>query len=127
MELAQATPQPFVIIVHPDNETGALERKFLEDAFLKKTTRWSNGKVIRPVDLRPESPVRIRFSDVVLRRSVASVRSYWQQIIFSGRDVPPPELESEEAVVSYVLRHSGSVGYVSSTAKIGSAKIVSVQ
>ena len=43
---------------------------------------------------------------------------------FSGRDVPPPELESDEAVVNYVLEHRGAVGYVSGAAKVRGAKVV---
>ena len=124
---ATAGPPPvYVVIVHPSNPTTGANRKFLEDAFLKKTTRWDHGEVIRPVDQVPDSPVRRRFSDEVLRRSVAAVRSYWQQMIFSGRDVPPPELPSDEDVVNYVLKYPGAVGYVSGSADTNGAKIVSI-
>jgi len=124
---ATAAPPPvYVVIVHPSNPTTSADRKFLEDAFLKKTTRWDHGEVIRPVDQVPDSPVRRKFSEEVLRRSVAAVRSYWQQLIFSGRDVPPPELASDEDVVKYVLKYPGAVGYVSGSADTNGAKIVSV-
>jgi ABC-type phosphate transport system substrate-binding protein len=124
---ATAAPPPvYVVIVHPSNPTASVDRKFLEEAFLKKTTRWDHGEVIRPVDQVPDSPVRRQFSDEVLRRSVAAVRSYWQQMIFSGRDVPPPELTSDEEVVKYVLKYPGAVGYVSGSADSNGAKIVSV-
>ncbi len=120
-------PPPYVVIVHPRNPTGAASRKFLADAFLKKTTRWPNGEVIRPADLGADSPTREKFTEDVLKRSVSAVRSYWQQMIFSGREVPPPELGSDEEVVRYVLKHSGAVGYVSGTASLGGAKVVAVQ
>jgi hypothetical protein len=55
------------------------------------------------------------------------VKNYWQQRIFSGRDLPPPELDSDEAVVSYVLSHRGALGYVSGAAKLDKAKPVAVQ
>src|SRR3982750_1185614 len=86
---------PFVVIVHPQNAYTSLDRSYVTDAFLKKTTRWPNGDVIKPVDLAGDSAVREKFSNDVLKRSVAAVKSYWQQIIFSGRDVPPPELPSD--------------------------------
>jgi len=124
---ATAAPPPvYVVIVHPSNPAARADRKFLEEAFLKKTTRWDHGEVIRPVDHVPDSPVRRKFSEEVLRRSVAAVRSYWQQMIFSGRDVPPPELASDEDVVKYVLKYPGAVGYVSGSADTNGAKIVSV-
>jgi ABC-type phosphate transport system substrate-binding protein len=124
---ARAETHDFRVIVHPDNPNGALAREFLSDAFLKKTTRWKHGEALRPVDLKADSAIRKRFSESVLKRSVAAVRSYWAQRIFSGRGVPPPMLESDEAVVGYVLKHRGAVGYVSAAARLGQARVVSIQ
>jgi ABC-type phosphate transport system substrate-binding protein len=123
---AESVPD-FLVIVHPDNPSTSLSRDALTDSFLKRTTRWADGETIRPVDQRSDSAVRRRFSDSVLQRSVAAVKSYWQQRIFSGRELPPPELESDEAVVSYVMKHRGALGYVSGAAKLERAKPVQVQ
>jgi len=117
----------FRILVHPDNPAVALSRDFMTDVFLKRTTRWPDGETAHPVDQRASAGVRESFSEGVLRRSVSAVKRYWQQRIFSGRDLPPPELESDEAVVAYVLKHRGAIGYVSSGAKLGRAKAVSLQ
>jgi len=118
---------PFRVLVHPDNPATSLSKDFVTDVFLKRTTRWSDGEAARPVDQRADTGARRTFSDSVLRRSVAAVKRYWQQRIFSGRDLPPPELDSDEAVVGYVLKHRGAIGYVSSGAKIDRTKVVSVQ
>src|SRR5262245_29898277 len=83
----------FRIIVNPGNPATTVDRRFLADTFLKKVTRWPNGDLIRPVDQNADSAVRRRFSDDVIERSVEAVRSYWQQQIFSGREVPPPEVD----------------------------------
>lgn len=116
------------LIVHPSNPVQAAERSFVADAFLKKVTRWGGGgEVIRPVDLRVDSTVRRRFSEAVLKRSVAAVRSYWQQRIFSGRDVPPLELDSEDAVVRFVAQSPGALGYVSSAAKLVGVRELSLK
>jgi ABC-type phosphate transport system substrate-binding protein len=122
-----ATPPPFVLIVNPENAASVADREFLEDAFLKKVTTWPNGDVIRPADLPADSPVRRAFTRAVLNRSVEAVKGYWQQRIFSGRDVPPPELESDEEVVKFVLKHAGGVGYVSGTAKLEGCKPLGVR
>jgi ABC-type phosphate transport system substrate-binding protein len=121
------SPAVFRVIVHPDNPSSAFNREFLTDAFLKRTTRWNDGETIKPVDQRVDSLARRRFSESVLQRSVAAVKSYWQQRIFSGRDLPPPELDSDDAVVGYVLKHRGAVGYVSGSAKLDRVKVVAVQ
>ncbi len=117
----------FRVIVHPDNPARSIGRESLADAFLKTSTRWDDGETIRVVDQRAGSSVRKAFSESVLKRSVAAVRSYWQQRIFSGRDVPPPELDSDDAVIDYVLGHRGGVGYVSPAAKLREAKVLVVR
>ena len=83
--------------------------------------------MIRPVDLRVDSALRRVFSERVLKRPILAVKNYWQQRIFSGRDVPPPELATEEAVIEYVGRNRGAVGYVSSTAKLTGVKVVPIR
>ena len=126
MTVSAMAPPAYLVIVHPSNPTANVNRRFLADAFLKKTTRWDHGETIRPVDQTSDSPVRRRFSDEVLKRSVAAVRNYWQQIIFAGRGVPPPELNGDEDVVQYVADHTGAVGYISGPNTDG-VKVISVE
>jgi ABC-type phosphate transport system substrate-binding protein len=118
---------PFRVVIHPSNPLRVAERQLVADAFLKKTTRWSGGEPIRAVDLRPGDQVRRRFSESILKRSVGAVRSYWQQRIFSGRDVPPPELDSESSVVAYVAKTPGAIGYVSGGAKLTGVAELGIQ
>ncbi|MGD0528183.1 MAG: hypothetical protein ABSE49_23820, partial [Polyangiaceae bacterium] len=125
--LGQPPPPPYLIIVHPRNATTSVDRKFLEDAFLKKITAWPNDDVIRPADLAPDSPTRRAFTREVLNRSVEAVKGYWQQRIFSGRDVPPPEFQRDDEVVQFVLKHEGGIGYVSGTANVDGCRVVAVR
>jgi hypothetical protein len=117
----------FRLIVNPANPIAGVDRAFVSEAFLKKTTRWPNDELIRPVDLAPDSPTRRRFSDDLLKRSVAAVKSYWQQMVFSGRGLPPPELDNEEQVVRFVLKNPGAVGYVSGTTNLDGVKVIPVR
>lgn len=124
--LAEEAPQ-FQLIVHPSNPTASVDRRFVAEVFLKKRTRWSDDRAIRPVDLSPQSSTRRRFSRDALKRSVEAVRSYWRRIVFSGRGVPPPELDADQDVVSYVRKHPGAIGYVSVGADVSGVKVVSIQ
>lgn len=123
---AEDAPQ-FQLIVHPSNPTASVDRRFVSEVFLKKRTRWSDDHAIRPVDLSPQSATRRRFSKDALKRSVEAVRSYWRRIVFSGRGVPPPELDADQDVVSYVRKHRGAIGYVSLGADVSGVKVVSIQ
>jgi ABC-type phosphate transport system substrate-binding protein len=119
---ARVNTGDFVLIVNGKNPQKSASRSFVADAFLKKVTRWDDDDTIHPVDQKPSASVRKSFSKSVLKRSVAAVRNYWQQKIFAGRGVPPPELDSDEAVVAYVEKHTGAIGYVTPSTKLGSTR-----
>jgi ABC-type phosphate transport system substrate-binding protein len=120
-------PPAFRVIVAPSNPVDGVDRRFLLEAFLRKTTVWPDGQPLRPVDQPADSPTRRRFSEDALRRPVSGVKEYWLQAIFSGRGVPPPEVDSDAEVVKFVLQTAGAIGYVSADAALGGAKVVSVK
>lgn len=108
----------FVVVAHPGVAMQRVEASFVARAFLKRNTRWPDGTPIRPVDLRPDSSLRRLFSREIIGRSVSAVRNHWQQAIFTGRDLPPPELDSEAQVLEYVRTTPGAIGYVSPGAQM---------
>lgn len=114
----------YEIIVNASNTVDSVDRAFVADVFLKKITVWPSGEMANPVDLGSGSSVRRRFSEDVLKRSVEAVKNYWQQRIFAGQEVPPPELETDKDVVSYVSKHPGALGYVSDGVELHDAKAV---
>jgi ABC-type phosphate transport system substrate-binding protein len=123
---ADSSRSAYVLIMHPGNPVSRLDRKFVAELFFRRATRWSDDTPVRPVDLGPDSPARSRVSQEILSRSVASVRSYWQQQIFSGQGLPPPELPGDDAVVSYVVSHPGAIGYVAAGTSLNGARTVDV-
>jgi hypothetical protein len=120
-------PRPaYVLVTHPGSRLAKIDRKFLGDVFLRRATRWPDDTPIQPVDLGVDAPARARFSQDILLRSVASVRSYWQQRIFSGQGLPPPELSDDNAVVSFVLNHPGAIGYVAAGTSLNGVAVLEV-
>jgi len=106
----------FVVIVNEQNAIASAPRILVSRFFLKKATHWESGAVALPVDLPADSPVRHAFSRRVLARSVMSIKAYWQQQIFSGREVPPPEKETEAEVLEFVRTNATAIAYVSPVA-----------
>jgi hypothetical protein len=110
-------PDPgYVVVVHAANPSSALPREQVARLFLRKVKRWPSGADAEPVDLAPAAPARDAFTRHVLGKSVASVRAYWQQRIFSGAEVPPPEKAAEADALEFVRTHPAGVGYVSPAA-----------
>lgn len=115
----------FKVIVHPDNPSDGVSRDFLRDAYLKKATTW-HGETIRPIDLSSKFPEREHFIRQVIRKTPAQLRSYWNQQVFSGKGVPPPEAASVADVVAYVVANPGAVGYIPVDADPGRAKVIRI-
>jgi hypothetical protein len=110
----------FAVVVHAANPAAALPREQVARLFMRKLRRWPNGAPAEPVDLAPGAPARDAFTRTVLGKSVGTVRAYWQQRIFSGAEVPPPEKPDDAAVLAYVRTHPAAVAYVSDAAALPS-------
>lgn len=103
----------FRVIVNANVQESEIEAKQLSKIFLKKVKRWDDDTTAVVFDLTAESEIRNVFSRAVHRKSISAIKSYWQRMIFSGRDVAPDELDSEQAMVERVASTPGAVGYVS--------------
>ncbi len=114
-----ARAQGFQLIVNGRNPVDNVTTETAAAFFLKKTITWPDGETVRPVDLGTDHPVRDTFSHTVLHKTVSLVKTFWQQQVFRGRDVPPPELRTVNEVLEFVRRHAGAVGYVPDTVRVG--------
>jgi ABC-type phosphate transport system substrate-binding protein len=122
-----AQEKDFVVIVNAFNPFIEIRADDLSRIFLKKTATWSNGQTAQPVDQPEGSNLRRRFTARVLNRDTGSVKSYWQQQVFSGRAVPPPALDTDAAVLEFVRQHPYGVGYVSaSTPLTNEVRVIAV-
>jgi ABC-type phosphate transport system substrate-binding protein len=121
-----AAADDFKVVVHPDNPVGQLTAAQVSRLFLKKTLRWPEGRPVQPVE--PAAPrLRERFALAVHGKSLDAVKAYWNQLIFSGRDVPPLEKADDAGVLAYVRANPGAVGYVSPGADTTGVKILLVE
>ena len=118
--------QGYRVIVHPDNPAESITKSTLSKYLLRKGKRWEHGLSVEPVDLDSQSEVRRAFSREVHGRSVSSIVSYWTRMIFSGRDVPPPEVANDAAVIAHVRSNPGAIGYVSASASLDGVKEITV-
>jgi ABC-type phosphate transport system substrate-binding protein len=124
---ALAGDESWKLIVNPDNGVTSVSADFVRKAYLKKSSEWSDGTAIRPVDLGAKSAVRARFTKDVLKKTTSQLKSFWNQQIFSGKGLPPPAVDSAADAVAYVLANPGAIGYVPATTDTGRAKVVEVR
>jgi ABC-type phosphate transport system substrate-binding protein len=125
----EATPS-FQVIVASGNPATTIKRQELAQFFLKKKSRWSDGREVVPVDQTARSTVRGAFTRSVLAAEgmehLSEVESFWLQQVYSGRGTPPPIKASDKDVVAFVEANPGAIGYVSAAAASGSVKVLTV-
>jgi ABC-type phosphate transport system substrate-binding protein len=119
-----AEPDGFKVVAHPSNKAAqGLTRAQLSQLFLKKTTRWADGKRVLPVE-PADLQTRERFARRIHGKSSTAVKSFWNQQIFAGREVPPLEKASDGEVVAYVRANPDAIGYVSPGADVSGVAVI---
>ena len=106
------------VVVHATNAVDSLTKAKVADLFLKRVTRWENGRAVTPVDQSEKNAARIVFTKELLGKEVLWVKSYWQKMIFSGRATPPAELSSDSQVLELVRTNADAIGYIQETTAI---------
>lgn len=124
---APAAAQDVKVIVNSGNATADLPAATVAKLFLKEAAKFPNGTAATPVDQVKSSATRAAFSKAILGRPVSAVETYWQQQIFSGKEVPPTTKANDDEVIAFVKANAGAIGYVSAGASTAGVKVVDVK
>jgi ABC-type phosphate transport system substrate-binding protein len=120
--------EDLLIIANPSVEVPAqLTFRQIAAIYLLRTTTWPDGSRIIPVNREADSTLRRKFSSTVVGLDSGSLASYWSEMHFQGK-MPPVLQESEPAMLAFVQRVPGAVGYISAaTAPLGVKVLSRVQ
>ena len=111
LPLAFAEGNAHVIAIVVNSDELAVAANELNLIYWRKQLYWPKGQRIKPVNLRPEHPLRQQFSQIILGSPPKKQIDYWNGQYFNGI-LPPYSVNSEEAVLRYVAQTSGAIGYV---------------
>jgi len=114
-----------VIVVHPSNDA-ALDAKDVQRLFLGKEKKFSNGKEAIPINQIPSSTVRSAFDADALGRSSTQIAAYWSKLVFTGKGIPPKELDDDSAVLAVVADNPNAIGYIDSASASDAVKVISL-
>ncbi len=115
-----------VLIVNPGNLEGAIDHNEVERIYLGKMAHWSDGTPIIPVMLK-NGKTHEAFLDEYLDRTVHRFVSYWRQMVFTGKGIPPKSFAAEAELVAFVAATPGAVGYVLETYLVPGVTTLSVR
>ncbi len=103
--------EEIVIIGNKNIPVDTLSYHQVKMIYLKKKLFIKDVRVI-PVNLSPFNPLRKLFNKYVLKMDNERLTLYWNRMYFKGID-PPVVLSSQKAVVKFVSKVKGAIGYVS--------------
>lgn len=106
-----ATADSVIIIGH--RQMPKLDTQIIRKLYTGRATE-VNGQPVVVVNAPPGSLVREHFMTSYLNQPDEKYEAYWTVRRFIGKGVPPRELDSPEAVIDFVQRTQGAVGYIDS-------------
>ncbi|MCC2616403.1 phosphate ABC transporter substrate-binding protein [Aestuariibacter halophilus] len=122
---SQTVLAEIVMVVHPSNGAD-LSQTQVQRLFLGKEKKFSDGSAATPINLTNGHPLRESFDTEVIGRSSNQVAAYWSKLVFTGKGVPPKEMDSPAAVIAAVAADASAVGYVDAADVTGDVKAISI-
>ena len=89
-----------------------LSKRDVKNIYMGKKTTWSNGQKITFAVLKKETPYGT-FLHTYLMKSSQQFDCYWLNRVFSGEGFFPKTFDTDEALVAYVAKTDGAIGFTS--------------
>ena len=106
-----------------DLSISQLDRNEIAAIYLLKKKRWENGEDIMPINLSAQAEARHHFTAEIFDSTPEKLGSYWDKMLFKGEN-PPITQNSEQAVIMFVERIKGAIGYVETKPQSSQIKIL---
>ena len=91
--------------------------------YLLRLTVWPDGSHIVPVNREATSEVRRKFTAAVLPEQSGALAAYWNEMHFLGKE-PPVVQESERAMLAFIQKVPGAVGYITASTAPLNVKVI---
>jgi len=109
--LGQGKPV-LVIIVHPQTEIDDLSMPELRDLYLGNVEE-IKGIRLKPIMYTANTPIRILFESLVLKRDPEAFAQHWRSKRFLGSwQKQPTSFKSTKAVKAFVAEEKGAIAYI---------------
>lgn len=113
-----------VVIVNAANPVRSMTSEEVAALYLARSRTFSSGEFALVFDQPRDSALRRSFFKLVANMAIGQVNTYWSRLMFSGQEMPPHSLPTEQAVIDIVRRNPGAIGYVSAPPKDSSVRVV---
>lgn len=112
------------VVTGANSDVGPLTRDQVRDLFLGMISSLPDGVTAVLVDLPESSPARNDFYLKLTNKTAAQASALWAKLYFTGRGIPPREVQSTEEVKAFLNSTPGSIGYIDASAVDPSVKVI---
>ncbi|NLA74995.1 MAG: hypothetical protein GX846_05965 [Deltaproteobacteria bacterium] len=121
-----AVASDYIIIVNKSVQIDAISSMDAAQIFIGKKRSWENGETIVPVTLNGGS-THESFLKEVVNKSPLQFKTYWKNIVFTGKGQAIKAFDSENDLVSYIMNTKGAIGYISTDTPSSGVKKITVR
>ena len=115
-----------LVIANPIVNTAAVSKNDLRDVFTGSATTLPGGINVVPVLLKAGT-AHEEFLQVYIGKNDAAYRAGWRSLVFSGQATMPKSLDSDAAVVDFVLHTPGAIGYIGKATSHEGVRVLTVK
>ena len=112
-----------VVIVNNGVSSASLDNDTIKNIYLGKKSKWDDAQKIVAVALE-EGTTHQAFLKTYVKKSPSQFSTYWKQMIFSGKGIPPKAFGSDAEIVEYVSSTAGAIGYIDSETSSSGVKVI---
>lgn len=120
---AQNALAEVAVIVHPSNDA-SLDKKTIVKLYMGKKSKFTNGRIALTLNAAVGSAIRDEFNNKVIGRSSQKVNAYWAKLVFTGKGIPPKEVNSDAETIETVAANADAIGYIDAASVTDSVKVI---
>ena len=120
-----AQAETVYVIANINVADGSLTQTEIQNIYLGKKDKWSDNQAITFTALAG-GPCHETFLKQHVGRTDFQFQNYWKKQIFTGQGQPPRSFPSDAALMDYVSRTSGAIGYSCTQPDTGKVKTLTI-
>jgi TonB family protein len=113
------------IIANPSVKADAISAQEIKTVFLLQQNSLRDGTHVEPV-LSQGGSAHATFLKNYLGQNDDALQNYYRSLVFTGKSLMPKSLHTDDAVVAYVAKTRGAIGYVGATVSLDGVKTLAV-
>jgi hypothetical protein len=115
-----------IVIANSSVKSADVSKGDLRDVFTGAASSLKDGSHVTPILLK-QGAAHDEFLSTYIGKSDTAFRASWRSLVFSGQATMPKSLDSEAAVVDYVVHNAGAIGYVGKATPHEGVKVLEVR